>query len=65
MFGVEFQQKNNTNTEATRIFDIMDHFKAYSIAQRDVLRQVVRVLQLIMVMPATNATSERSFSALR
>ena len=65
MFGVEFQQKNNTNTEATTIFDIMDHFKAYSIAQRDLLRQVVRVLQLIMVMPATNATSERSFSALR
>ena len=65
MFGVEFQQKNNTNTEATTIFDIMDHFKVYSIAQRDLLRQVVRVLQLIMVMPATNATSERSFSALR
>ena len=29
------------------------------------MSQVCRLLQLILVMPATNATSERSFSALR
>ena len=64
-FGVEFQQKNVTSTGATSFFDLLDHFKAYSIAQRSLLDQVVRVVQLILVMPATNATSERSFSALR
>ena len=34
-------------------------------AQRDLLDQVVNLMQLILVMPATNSTSERSFSALR
>ena len=36
-----------------------------SEAQRTLLSQVGRVLHLVLVMPATNATSERSFSALR
>ncbi len=61
-FGVEFQQKNVRSTGATSFFDLLDHFKAYSIAQRSLF---MRVVQLILVMPATNATSERSFSALR
>ncbi len=64
-FGVEFQQKNITSTGATSFFDLLYHLKAYSIAQRSLLDQVVRIVQLILVMPATNATSEMSFSALR
>ena len=36
-----------------------------SSAQRVLLSQVSRLLQLLIIMPATNATSERSFSALR
>ena len=63
-FGIEFQV-SAVNTKEITIFDIRDHFKAYSKAQKDLLGEVVKVLQLIMVMPATNATSERSFSALR
>ena len=47
------------------IFDIRDHIKGYSNAQRTLLNEVGRVLQLLMIMPATNAISERSFSALR
>ena len=47
------------------IFDIRDYCKSLSAAQRNLLSQVCRVVQLILVMPATNATSERSFSALR
>ena len=34
-------------------------------AQKDLLDEVVNLMQLILVMPATNSTSERSFSALR
>ena len=34
-------------------------------AQRDLLDKVVNIMKLILVMPATNSTSERSFSALR
>ena len=47
------------------IFDIRDYFQSLSHAQRQLLDQVCRAVQLILVMPATNATSERSFSALR
>ena len=32
---------------------------------RSVLSEVVKLVELILVMPATNATSERSFSALK
>ncbi len=41
------------------------YFQSLSPAQSSLLAQVKRLLQLILVMPATNATSERSFSALR
>ena len=33
-------------------------------AQKSLLSQVCRVIKLVLVMPTTNATSERSFSAL-
>ena len=36
-----------------------------SIAQRGAFSEVFTVMKLLLVMPATNATSERSFSALR
>ncbi len=36
-----------------------------STAEKGALSCIWRVMQLVMVMPATNATSERSFSALR
>ena len=53
-----------STTEIT-IFDVRVYFQSLSIGQRDLLYQACRVLQLVLVMPATNATSERSFSALR
>ena len=36
-----------------------------SVAQRGAFSEVFTVMKLLLVMPATNATSERSFSALR
>ena len=36
-----------------------------STAQRVLLKAVCRLFQLLLILPATNATSERSFSALR
>ncbi len=69
-FGVDFQRVyKEAHGEKTQVqptvFDTREYFKSLSIAQRDLLSQVCRVQQLILVMPATNATSERSFSALR
>ena len=45
--------------------DIQEYFSCLSDGQQSLLGEVTRIniVQLILVMPATNATSERSFSA--
>ena len=63
-FQSTYREKFGTNTLPT-IFDIRDYFQSMSCSQRALLNQVTRVLQLLLVMPSTNATSKRSFSALR
>ena len=45
--------------------EIRDYFKSLSPAVRSSMSEVCTVLKLIMVLPATNAVSERSASALR
>ena len=47
------------------IFDIRNHLQQLTAAERTLLNEVVTVMKLVLVMPATNATSERSFSAMR
>ena len=67
-FGIDYQRaamEESGNVRQPTIFDIQAYFKGISVAQRSLLGQVGRVVQLIVVMPATNATSDRSFSALR
>ena len=58
-------QKNTEKLEKVTIFDLRRYFSSLSSGQRSLLSQVCRLMQLVLVMPATNATSERSFSALR
>ena len=63
-FGLHFQQvlkeKNEPLKNDMSIFDVKDYFTSLSQGQQTLLSEVKKVLQL-----ATNATSERSFSALR
>ena len=47
------------------IFDVRSYLQQITTGERSLLSQVVLLMKLILVMPATNATSERSFSALR
>ena len=63
-FAVNFNEEGTSNVS---IFDIRDYFVSLSRAQRVLLSQVSRLVQLMLIMPATNATmsSERLFSALR
>ncbi len=58
---IEFQQKSKDVT----LQSIISHLKGMSAGERALLQEVVTLIKLILVMPATNATSERSFSALR
>ena len=61
--GTHFIMMEQPSTQ-TSIFDLKRYFLSLSPGQSSLLSQVKRLLQLILVMPATNATSERSFSTL-
>ena len=62
--GVHFQQVNSSSSDLS-IFDVKSYFLSLSSGQISLLSDVKCLLQLILVMPASNASSERSFSALR
>ena len=64
-FGVHIQQTQELECSSPTICDVKKMFLSLSEGQKSLLSQVKRLLQLILVMPATNSTSERSFSALR
>lgn len=64
-FGVNVRSTLKDCSIQPSIFDIKNYFLSLSKGQCQLIHQVLRLLQLILVMPATNATSERSFSALR
>ena len=49
----------------TCIHDAVSVVKGMSVGEKQLLSQVVKVVKLLLVMPATNAISERSFSAMR
>ena len=51
--------------KVSNVFDMKEYFQHLQAAERELLSEVKTVLQLILVMPATNAASERSFSAMR
>ena len=47
------------------IHELIQYLQSLTSGQRSLLSQVCRVGRLLLVLPATNATSERSFSSLR
>ena len=46
------------------VSDLITFFRNCTPGQLEVMSQVSKLMRLLLVMPATNATSERSFSAL-
>ena len=47
------------------IADVKKHLQQMTSAEKTLLSEVTLVMKLILVMPATNVTSKRSFSAMR
>ena len=47
------------------IHNVIALVQGFSAAENDLMSQVVTLVKLVLVMPATNAISERSFSAMR
>ena len=67
-FAMHFQQVQERSSDPTKnvnIFDVKSYFLSLSPAQLSLISNVKYLMQLILVMPATNASSERSFSTLR
>ena len=58
------QIEKDTGILFATIFDIRKFFCTLTDSQKSLLSEVCKVVKLILIMPATNATSERSFSAL-
>lgn len=56
---------SNFSAQSISVLDIIDHLKSMSPTQKCLLSQVLQLVKLILVMPATNTVSERTFSALR
>ena len=55
----------HTNLESpTDLFSVFSYLKSLSSAEKMFYTEVMKVVKLILIMPANNATSERSFSAL-
>ena len=50
------------NLSSVTIYDIIECIKT---AQRSMISEVITIVYLLLVMPARNAKSERSFSALQ
>ena len=48
-----------------RLSDIISFFQTRYSCQSELMSQVTELVRLLLVMPATNAESERSFSAVR
>ena len=61
LFAVNFR-KDNHNIKKITLKDIILFFKSLTVPQRSLYSEVVTLLKIILVMPATNALSKRSFS---
>ena len=67
--AVHFQQVHEESSDSTtknvNMFDVKSYLLSLSPAQLSLISKVKHLVQLILVMTTTNASSERYFSALR
>ena len=54
-----------SSKDQVALSDILSFFQTSTPGQLELLSQVTKLVRLLLVMPATNAESERSFSAVR
>ena len=74
-YGTDFSHIDRLETQLTLLhtninsptdlLSVFSYLKTLSSAEKTFYTEVIKVAKLILVMPATNATSESSFSALR
>ena len=64
VFAANFRAENG-QSKSRSIVDVFTYLQKLSSAERSLMSEVTKVAELLLVAPATNATSERSFSILR
>ena len=65
-FAAQLQILSTTAPEGiSNIFDVISYLQSLSYAEKELIKEVCILAKLIIVMPATNSSSERSFSAMR
>lgn len=63
---LEILRTHFTTQASTLLFnDVLSFLQDLSAARKEFFSEVIILVKLILVMPATNASSERAFSALR
>ena len=62
---IQFQTIAPSVKDDLSLGGIVNYLKTLSSAARSIYSEILTLVELILVMPATNATSERSFGALR
>ncbi len=65
VFGASFTKEGQHSELETTLQEALEFLWSLSEGQRVFFKQVCFLASLILVMPATNAASERSFSAMR
>ena len=60
-----YRPANLGNRKTLTLLDVKSHICSFLTAVRCSMSEVCNILKILMVMPATNAVSERSASALR
>ena len=56
---------NKSNSTIRTAKELIDFFQNMKLGERQNLGEVEKLVKLLLVMPATNAVSERSFSAMK
>jgi len=64
LLAAHFETMKNDQGKIT-FREIVEYLQSLSVAQRSFYSQVAILVSLVLVMPATNAASERSFSCLQ
>ena len=54
----------NVKEKMSNIFDVRKYLAQLTTAKKALLNEVINIMKLVMVMPATNSLSERSFSTM-
>lgn len=61
--AAQFQE--NPDRSKLLLRDIVNYLKTHTAAERVIFSEVVTLVKIVLVNPATNAVSERTFSAMR